>query len=622
MTKEGRFKGWQAVTISLLVLGYAGYYLCRSDYSVALPLIIADLGGRGVPAAVATIRLGSIASLGVLAYAIGKFPSGGVADFLGGKRNFLLGMAGSVIFTILFALGGGMPFFTVAWIGNRLVQSTGWAGTVKVASRWFSYSTYGAAMGLISLSFLFGDAASRQFMAVLIAHGVGWRGVFLAAGGTLGVLLIFNLLLLKESPRDVGLEEPPTNPLNVFKEDGERHAPAGLKELLKPLLGCGVFWLVCLLSFGFTIVRETFNLWTPTYFTQAVGLSNAGAAETSALFPLFGGISVLAAGFLSDHFGTAGRAAIILYGLVLTGITLLALAYANLGSSKFWPVLLVTLVAFLMLGPYSYLAGAIALDFGGKQGSATASGFIDGVGYLGGVLAGNTVAQVSVAYGWRGAFAMLAGVAWLSSAAAAVYWAHQRRANYRQNRRGGTMNVIDEILRLFETRGDEAYFGEPVSQKEHALQAAHQAEQEGATAALVVAALLHDIGHLIHNLPEDIADRGVDARHEAAGEAWLTQHFPAEVTEAVKLHVAAKRYLCKVDSEYLPQLSPASVQSLSLQGGPFSDAEVREFEQNQYFRQAVRLRRWDDRAKIPGLAVPGLEHYRPALEESLRATRD
>jgi len=422
-----RLRRWQGLTISLLVLGYAGYYLCRSDYSVALPLIIADLVRRGIPAGVATVQLGSIASFGVLAYAIGKFPSGGLADFLGGKRNFVVGMVGSAFFTFLFALGGGPPLFTLAWTGNRLVQSMGWAGTVKVTSRWFAYSTYGTAMGVISLSYLFGDAASRQFMAVLIAHGAGWRGVFLAAGGTLGVLLILNLLLLKESPRGVGLEEPATNPLNVFKEEGERHTPPNLGALLKPLLGSGVFWLICLLSFGFTMVRETFNLWTPTYFTQAVSLSSAAAAETSAVFPFFGGISVLGAGFLSDRLGAGGRAAIIFNGLLLTGVTLLALAYVNLGSSKAWPVLLVALVAFLMLGPYSYLAGAIALDFGGKQGSATASGFIDGVGYLGGVLAGNTVARVSVAYGWKGAFAMLALVAWLSSVAAAIYWIHQRR---------------------------------------------------------------------------------------------------------------------------------------------------------------------------------------------------
>jgi sugar phosphate permease len=418
---------WQALTIALLVLGYAGYYLCRSDYSVALPLIIAEMGTHGIPASIATVRMGSIASLGVLAYACGKFPSGGAADFLGGKRNFLLGMSGSVVFTILFAMAGGLPLFTLAWMGNRLVQSMGWVGMVKVTSKWFSYRTYGTAMGIISLSFLFGDAASRQFMAILIGHGVGWRGVFIIAGGVLGLLAVLNLLLLRESPRELGFAEPATNPSNLFKEAGEHSKPATLVQLLKPLLGSGVFWLVCLLSFGFTILRETFNIWTPTYFTQAVGLSNSTAAARSALFPLFGGISVLLAGFLSDRLGSTGRAAIIFYGLALSGGALFALASLNFGSSKTGPVMLVTVVAFLMLGPYSYLAGAIALDFGGKQGSATAAGFIDGIGYLGGVLAGTTVAQLSVSYGWKGAFIMLASVAWLSSIAAAVYWVFQKR---------------------------------------------------------------------------------------------------------------------------------------------------------------------------------------------------
>jgi len=176
------------------------------------------------------------------------------------------------------------------------------------------------------------------------------------------------------------------------------------------------------------------------------------------------------------------------------------------------------------------------------------------------------------------------------------------------------MDVIEEIFQIFARRGGEAYFGERVTQKEHALQSACQAEQEGAAPSLVVAALLHDIGHLVHGMGEDIADRGVDARHEDAGEAWLALHFPPEVTEPVKLHVAAKRYLCRIDRAYLDQLSPASQQSLALQGGPFSEGEAREFEQHRYHREAVRLRTWDDRAKIPGLAVPDLEHYRPVLE--------
>jgi phosphonate degradation associated HDIG domain protein len=154
-----------------------------------------------------------------------------------------------------------------------------------------------------------------------------------------------------------------------------------------------------------------------------------------------------------------------------------------------------------------------------------------------------------------------------------------------------------------------------VSQLEHALQAAHHAEQAGSADELVVAALLHDMGHLIHKLPEDCADHGIDDRHEKLGQAWLARHFGPEVTEPVRLHVAAKRYLCATDAEYLGQLSPASRKSLELQGGPFTPEEARQFERNPQYRQAVELRHWDDLAKVPGLPVPGLDHYRPRLEK-------
>jgi gamma-butyrobetaine dioxygenase len=171
------------------------------------------------------------------------------------------------------------------------------------------------------------------------------------------------------------------------------------------------------------------------------------------------------------------------------------------------------------------------------------------------------------------------------------------------------VNVVEVITHLFETGGNAAYFGEPVSQTEHALQTAHLAESEGASDALVVAALLHDVGHLLHGLPETIADKGIDGRHESAGSDWLARHFGPAVTDPVRLHVAAKRYLCAVDRDYLALLSPASQRSLELQGGPFDTAATRAFEQEPYYREAARLRHWDDRAKIPGLAVPPISHY-------------
>jgi phosphonate degradation associated HDIG domain protein len=180
------------------------------------------------------------------------------------------------------------------------------------------------------------------------------------------------------------------------------------------------------------------------------------------------------------------------------------------------------------------------------------------------------------------------------------------------------VNIVDEIIELFARRGGDVYFGEPVSQLEHALQTAGQAEQEGASDTLIAAALLHDIGHLLHKLPEDIADRGVDGRHEQVGAMWLARYFPAAVTEPIRLHVAAKRYLCAIDDEYLRVLSSASIRSLALQGGPMSDDDVREFEASPYAHESVRLRRWDDLAKVVGSNAPGLAQYQFLLEKLQR----
>jgi phosphonate degradation associated HDIG domain protein len=170
--------------------------------------------------------------------------------------------------------------------------------------------------------------------------------------------------------------------------------------------------------------------------------------------------------------------------------------------------------------------------------------------------------------------------------------------------------VADEVLAIFAKRGESAYYGEDVSQLEHALQAAHWARQDGANEALIVAALVHDIGHLLEDIPEDTADLGIDARHEEIGEKWLAARFGKDVFEPVYLHVSAKRYLCATDNSYFGKLSAASVQSLALQGGPMTNAEVREFEANEFHKEAVSLRNWDDRAKVPGLATPAIEEYR------------
>jgi phosphonate degradation associated HDIG domain protein len=176
------------------------------------------------------------------------------------------------------------------------------------------------------------------------------------------------------------------------------------------------------------------------------------------------------------------------------------------------------------------------------------------------------------------------------------------------------MTPAAEVLAIYGERGAEAYVGESVSVTEHALQAAHFAQLDDAPATLIIAALLHDIGHLIDPAPEQIAEWTSDARHEDGGASWLAVRFAPEISEPVRLHVAAKRYLCASDAGYLKLLSAASVRTLQLQGGAMTRAETAKFEAEPYYREAVQLRRWDDRAKIAGLATPDLHHYVPLIE--------
>mgnify|MGYP006274863965 CR=1 FL=1 len=171
---------------------------------------------------------------------------------------------------------------------------------------------------------------------------------------------------------------------------------------------------------------------------------------------------------------------------------------------------------------------------------------------------------------------------------------------------------------MVEKHGSDLYGGEPVTQLQHALQCAQLAENEGASPALITAALLHDVGHLLEDDFDDAPAHDQDRRHEDLGDAFLSKWFGPDVTEPVRLHVAAKRYLCAVEPGYFDALSPMSRHSLMLQGGPMSEAEVAEFEANPYCKDAVRLRRWDDRGKDPNTKTATLGYY---LSYALRCVR-
>jgi len=417
----------QCRTLALLFLGYASCYFCRSNLSVAMPLLVDELERRGLTHADALVSLGSMASWGVFAYALGKWFLTGLGDYWGGKRNLLIATGGATAFTLLFASSSALPMFTVAWVGNRLTQSIGWSALIKVSSKWFSYSRYGTIAAILTCSYLVGDAAARQSMGLLLEHGIGWRGLFVFGAAVAAVMFLANLLLLRESRTDEGHAEAVANPRNVFS--GTQSGPRGFPDLVMPLLRSRAFLLVCLLGFATTMVRETFNTWTPVYLRDFVGYSVSHAAGVSAIFPAVGAVSVLLAGWGSDRLGKNCRALLLLFGLAATAAALLILTTLKPSATgALLPVVMIGVVAFCLLGPYSFLPGAFALDFGGKQAGAAASGMVDGTGYLGGVLAGTMMARLAVAFGWGGVFVTLAVVSALAACGAGYLYVLNARA--------------------------------------------------------------------------------------------------------------------------------------------------------------------------------------------------
>jgi len=416
----------------LLFAGYGSLYFCRADLAVATPLLVDALKSQGVSHDEAIIRIGGIASLGVFAYGFGKFFLAGLGDVWGGRASFLIGLSGATVFTLMFASGLSLPLFSIAWFGNRLTQSLSWAGLIKVSSKWFDYSSYGMIIGILSLSYLVGDAAARQWMGLLIERGFGWQALFYLAAGTASLCGLLSLLFLRESRVQAGFPEATPNPLNLFSHS-EARKPS-MREWLLPLLRSRAFLLVCLLSLGCTIIREAFNLWIPVYLRDYVGYTLSSAARMSAVFPAVGAVSVLTTGWLSDRLGINGRPLILFVGLSGATAALLVLtSIPGSASASLLPPLAIGVIAFCLLGPYSFLGGAIALDFGGKRAGALSSGIIDGVGYLGAGAAGDGLARLSVSFGWQGVYVALAAVSALATMAAGRLYFDSKMAVTRGN---------------------------------------------------------------------------------------------------------------------------------------------------------------------------------------------
>ena len=404
---DDTWRGGRARTFAALFVGYAGYFLGRAALPAATPFILAEYAALGVDKAL----IGWVATAGTVAYMLGKLVNGPLADRVGGRAYFVAGMAGSALLTALFAATGvsafgytGVGLFALAWSLNQFVLSAGWGSLLQVVSRRFPPSSHAGVMGLLSMSFLLGNAAALLYYGGLERLGLGWRGMVLVAAGSLLALAVgCGLALWREPP--------------VFAREPRAADQSGV---VAQLARTPAFWGVCALSGGMTLLRTAFNTWSPTFLNEAAGMAAGNAILGGAVFPIVGAVSTAVAGYASDRW-RGRRGPVITVALVGLTLTLATMAAAPLAGNAPLALALVACAAFFLTGPYSFCAGVLALDLGGKRGSATAAGLIDAAGYLCATASGVGVGTVAEAHGWPAVFALLAGVAALTALAGLVY---------------------------------------------------------------------------------------------------------------------------------------------------------------------------------------------------------
>ncbi len=385
------------VYLTALVVGYIGIYLCRKNLSVAVPILQKDWG-------ISKESIGAVASVSTIAYAAGKIIFGPLVDRFGGRSSMLASMLLVALFGALGACSPTLGMLTLAYSANRLSGAASWGAMVKQVPEWFAPRQMPLALGVLSLSYVFGGAIAVYIAGQIAAlSGDSWRAIM---GYPSVLLVIISLLCWKLLPRvrsrtsEHDLGSPETK---------SQHR---LAELVRD----PQFHIICALSFTLTFLRETFNFWTVDFLKTEVvrQLSSGSAASWSMSFDLLGGLGILWLGWIYPRISYQGRSRLLFGNLVLLAALLWFLPgffHSGIG----WISLALGLVGFLVYGPYSLLAGVLSVEVRGKERAATVSGWVDGIGYFAGALSGICMGQLLAAGGYKLGFEFMAGLTLVSA---------------------------------------------------------------------------------------------------------------------------------------------------------------------------------------------------------------
>jgi len=391
---------------------YATYYIARANISVAVPELEKYLGG-GEKTAASILLVGYILTGSKLAYGFGQLINGLLGDRFGPRRVASVGMALSAVANLLFGLAGSFPAFMGIWLANGLFQATGAPSRIKVLANWFSPHNRGRMMGFLGTDYVVGNVISWVLSGYLLVN-YGWRWVFFVPAGIIALSALHFYLRVRNAPEDVGLpsierfEKMKAGTALSDEPEAEEDSYAGWEFILKKAVLNRKVWIVGFAYFGVDLFRYGFLDWSFSYLMEQ-GAPVGKSIIKIIMLPLVGAVGIILSGWLTDRM-EGRRAPVIAIMLFISAG--LAWVFRILPQGEFALSLLVLGgIGFFLYGPHLLMGATIAMDLGSRKASATASGIIDWLGYMGAAVAGVGTAWVRSRWGWDGAFAL-----WISAA--------------------------------------------------------------------------------------------------------------------------------------------------------------------------------------------------------------
>ncbi len=417
---------WRRRIFAVTWLAYGGFYLCRKNFSVCMPLLAEDLGYVKKDFAI-------IIMLYSIMYAAGQFYNGILADRFGPRLIVGLGLILSVCCSVVMGFGTALWVFMVMFALNGVGQATGWPGTVKNMATWFRRKERGVVMGWWCTCYVVGGIVATVFATfcatnTFLLPGLSWRRGFWVPAIGLGMVAVIYITFTRNRPSDVGLPN--------FPEDDEAPAEPGtavatlpdppLSQVLREVLSKRVLWVTGISYFFVKLTRYAFIFWLPLYMTEALQYKAGQAGYTSSVYEFVGFAGVVAGGYMSDKVFRARRFPVVT--LMLYGLALACFIHPHLAAlGALGNAIGIGLIGMMTYGPDALMSGPAAQDMGSQRGAATAAGFVNGLGSCGQVLSPIIVVFVSDKFGWNSLFYIFVVFALISATLMATFWNYGTR---------------------------------------------------------------------------------------------------------------------------------------------------------------------------------------------------